>query len=541
VLRIANGLIIDPANGPSGRVGDLFIEGGKIVPPPSPDRRCEVLDATGLIVTPGAVEIHSHIAGPKVTSGRILLPEDHYAHPVRRRRDFRSGTGRTVPSIFVTGYRYAGLGYTTVFEASVPPLKARHVHEELADLPLVDKGCYVLMGNNYFVMKAIKTGDRGLLKELVGWLLRAAGGYAVKVVNPGGVENWKWGRGAVTLDTPVPPFEITPRDILLALVEVAEDLGLPHPVHIHANDIGRAGNVTTTLETMRALAGRRAHFAHLQFHSYDVNKKGRFRSGAASVAEFLNEHPEFTADVGQVMFGPAATMTADSPLEYSLYRLTGGKWGSCDLELETGSGVVPMVYRRNALVNAVQWAVGLELLLLVNPWQMFLTTDHPNGAPFHVYPEIIRLLMDPDYRRSELERLPAGVRRLTQLASLDRAYSLEEVVITTRAGPARALGLKGKGHLGVGADADVVLYRKQEDVAAMFSRPVYVFKRGRLVVREGEPVADAEGKTLGVEFRNDYRFPSAFRQEFASYYSISPANYPVEDDYFRLREVVVCS
>lgn len=542
MLRISNGIIFDPANGIRGQVGDIFIEGQKIVPPPPPGTPCEVLDATGLIVAPGAIDIHTHVAGPKVTAGRVLRPEDHYPDPVKRIRAFRSGTGHTVPSIFVTGYRYCAMGYTTVFEASTPPLKARHVHEELADLPLVDKGCYILMGNNYFVMKAIKTRDRNLLKEFVGWLLRAAGGYAIKIVNPGGVENWKWGQGSVTLDTPVPPFGVTPRDILLALSEVSEDLGLPHPVHVHCNDIGRPGNVRTTLESMRTLAGRRVHFTHLQFHSYDLTQKGGFRSGAAQVVEFLREHPEFTADVGQVMFGPATTMTADSPLEYSLHRLTGGKWGSCDLEMETGSGVVPIVYRRNALVNAVQWAIGLELLLLTeNPWQMFLTTDHPNGAPFSAYPEIIKLLMDPDYRRSELDRLPPRVRQLTQLAQLDRAYTLEEILVITRAGPARALGLRHKGHLGVGADADVAIYRKQEDAAAMFSRPAYVFKGGRLVAKEGELVADAEGKTLVVDFEGNYELPSVFREEFARYYSVSLANYPVEEDYLRRREVVVCS
>lgn len=542
VLRISNGTIYDPANGVSGVVGDLFVEEGKVVPPPPPGTPCEVLDATGLLVTPGAIEIHAHIAGPKVTSGRILCPEDHYGQPVRKTSFLRSGTGYTMPSIFVTGYRYCAMGYTTVFEAAAPPLKARHVHEELGDLPLVDKGCYVLMGNNYFVMKAISMGDTALLTEFVGWLIRAAGGYAVKIVNPGGVENWKWGRGDVTLATPVPPFGVAPRDILLALSAANEELHLPHPVHVHCNDIGRPGNVATTLETMRLLAGRRVHFTHLQFHSYGATPKGGFRSGAAQVAEFLNVHPEFTADVGQVLFGPATTMTADSPLQYRLHRLTGHKWGNCDLEMETGSGIVPMVYRENVLANAVQWATGLELLLMVeNPWQIFLTTDHPNGAPFTSYPQLIRLLMDPGYRMAKLEELDPRVRKLTSLPELDREYTLEEILIITRAGPARALGLRNKGHLGVGADADIVLYRDQDDREAMFSRPAYVFKAGRLVARDGNPIADGRGRTILVELAGCRELPRTFRDDFAQYYSVSPAHYPVEEEYIPLREVVACS
>ena len=50
--------------------------------------------------------------------------------------------------------------------------------------------------------------------------------------------------------------------------------------------------------------------------------------------------------------------------------------------------------------NAMQWAIGLELFLLIDdPWRVFFTTDHPNGAPFTTYPEIFALLMDRDAAR----------------------------------------------------------------------------------------------------------------------------------------------
>ena len=84
-----------------------------------------------------------------------MRPEDHRGDVIPRTEITRSGVGYTVPSTFVTGYRYATMGYTTVMEAAVPPLGARHTHEELNDTPIVDKGCYPLMGNNYFVLKYI--------------------------------------------------------------------------------------------------------------------------------------------------------------------------------------------------------------------------------------------------------------------------------------------------------------------------------------------------------------------------------------------------
>ena len=62
------------------------------------------------------------------------------------------------------------------------------------------------------------------------------------------------------------------------------------------------------------------------------------------------------------------------------------------------------------------------------------------------------------------------------LKDLDREYTLEEICIISRAGPAKCLGLKEKGHLGVGADGDVTIYDMLDDKEQMFSAPRYVMK-----------------------------------------------------------------
>jgi formylmethanofuran dehydrogenase subunit A len=250
----------------------------------------------------------------------------------------RSGTGGTVPSTFTTGYRYAGLGYTTVFDAAVAPLHARSAHAEFEDTPIVDGGFFVLIGNDAYLLDLLAQDARDQAREYAAWLLAATGAYALKIVNPGGVELWKRGaRERTELDTPVGSSRVSPRVILETLVAASADLGLPHPAHIHCNNLGVAGNVETTLDTMRALDGRRAHYTHLQFHSYDVTASGGWRSGARRLIEYVNAHPEISGDVGQVMFGDATTITADSPVEYLLYKSSGRKWTNIDIELETAA------------------------------------------------------------------------------------------------------------------------------------------------------------------------------------------------------------
>lgn len=548
MLKIINGQVYDPQNGINGVSKDLYINEGRFVQPAQEEG--EIIDAGGCIIMPGGVDIHSHIAGAKVNSARIMCPEDHYDHFRAAVDCTRSGVGHTIPTTFLTGYEYAGLGYTTVFEAAVPPLEARHAHEELEDTPLLDTGIYTLMGNNTMIMKALQEKDtakrRETLRSLVSWLLASSKGYAIKVVNPGGVESWKWSTGTVDLDTPVQPFGISSRQILTALAETNEDLKLPHALHLHTNHLGDPGNVQTTLETMKTLTGHRVHFTHLQFHSYGITPKGGLKSAAPEIAEFMNAHPEFTCDAGQIVFGPVTTMTADSPMQFHLHKTTGNKWGSFDVEMETGSGIVPLRYRPSVLFNASQWCIGLELLLLIrNPWQIVLTTDHPNAGPFTAYPQIIRLLMDADYRNSVIETLHPKVGRYTHLKDLKREYTLEEIAIITRSGPAKALGLSNKGHLGPGADGDLVIYQPHKDKEKMFASPVYVIKDGRIIVRDGIALQSFGGKRLvalpyGLKDLADGSLPKELAQDFADYYSISLRNFAVQDDYLPRVEVISC-
>jgi len=538
-LRITGGAVYDPANGIAGVVQDVCIEDGKVVTglPAGAPR----LDASGMVVMPGGVDIHSHIAGSSVNHGRRLQPEEHAVDPVPAPRldgpdgggggPARSGTGGTIPSTFATGYRYAGLGYTTAMEAAVAPLCARHAHAELDDTPIIDAGLFALLGNDEYLFRQIAAGERARARDYAAWVLRAAGAYAIKVVNPGGVELWKRGappRNVTGLDDPVGSTAVTPRRILETLTDAGNELGLPHPVHIHCNALGQPGNAATTLETMQTLASRRAHFTHLQFHSYGGGRDKGWQSGAKDVIEYVNAHPEVSVDVGQVMFGPATTLTADAPVGYLLHASSGRKWVNVDVELETGCGIVPYTYQEKAAVASLQWAVGLELFLLAtDPWRVVLSTDHPNGGSFLSYPELIRLLMDRAYRDEQIKRVNAKLLKGSALADgLAREYTLTEIAIITRAGPARLLGLTEKGHLGPGADADVTIYATGGDAATMFATPRYVLKGGTLVVEEGQLRRAPVGRRLAVRPEYDDAVLRDLKRYFDVHASVSFENYP---------------
>ena len=231
-----------------------------------------------------------------------------------------------------------------------------------------------------------------------------------------------------------------------------------------------------------------------------------------------------------MLFGNTVTITADGPWQHLLHQLTGKKWANLDVENETGCGVVPYAYKPGSPANAVQWAVGLELLLLIDdPWRIYLTTDHPNGAAFWRYPEIIRLLMDAQFRKDQIKAINPKVLKRIVLPELDREYTLFEIAIITSAGPARCLGLPQKGHLGIGADADVAIYNENKDVCHMFSYPRYVIKSGEIVVEEGDVKHSIDGHSFVFKPQFDEKIEDYLRPVFQQVYTMSFENYPVEE------------
>ena len=553
-LGIIGGRLYDPANGIDGEVRDVWISDGSVVSPEESDKSgAMIIDAAGMNVMPGGVDLHSHIAGAKVNHGRKMCPEEHAAHKRDRLEGGRSGAGFTVPTPYMTGCMYAEMGYTTVMEAACAPLVARHSHEELEDMPFLDKGMLITMGNNEFLFDCIARGERETARDFIAWTLKAARGYGIKVVNPGGVENWKSSRSnAGSWDSEVHGFGVTPGRILETLTWAADSLGLPHGVHLHGLNLGTTESAEQTLRSIREASGR-LHLTHLQFMSYGKDNKGRFANRTQELADAVNANRNVTFDVGQIVFGPATTMTSDGPFQYNLGTMTGHKWFGGDEENETGGGIVPIRYSRKNRINALQWVTGLELFLLAkDPWRVFLTTDHPNAGPFFCYPQVISLLMDRSYRMEVLETLPESVRRRTVLGEIKREYSLGEIVTITRAAPARVLGLSKKGHLGPGADGDVAIFHPEDDgrrqpkcrsgkgCRRKMDLPRWVIKDGEIIVKNGKSEGETHGKTLHVAPPFDFSVEKSIREHFRKYYTVSFDNYPVQDCYLPLEEEVPC-
>jgi formylmethanofuran dehydrogenase subunit A len=167
-----------------------------------------------------------------------------------------------------------------------------------------------------------------------------------------------------------------------------------------------------------------------------VKATASFLQGLGAIAEALNKNKNISADVGQILFNQTVTASGDNMRQFTNSTLSSPRKSVImDIECDSGCGVVPFKYKDQNFVNALQWAIGLEIFLLSDdPWRIFLTTDHPNGAPFTSYPHLIKLLMDKTFRNEMFEKLNLDAQAMSTLKSIDREYSLYEIAIMTRAG-----------------------------------------------------------------------------------------------------------
>ena len=530
LIQLKSGNVYDPHNKIFNIKKDIYIKDGSIVDKKHVSSKIDkVIDCRNKIVMPGAIDMHTHIGGGKVNIARLMLEEFHNEQDPNF-----DMTAIIAPSTLKTGLKYIEMGYTSCFEPALLPANARQAHAEMSDIPFIDKGGYVLLGNDdYFLDLVRKKASQSSINDYIAFVLKATQCIGVKVVNPGGINAFKFNQRALNVDEKSKYYDITPREIVSVLTRGIHDLGIPHPLHVHCSNLGVPGNFLSTIETIKAANGLPIHLTHIQFQSYGNNGDRGFSSAAVEISNYLNKIPNLTCDVGQIMFGQTVTMSGDSMTQHKNHKHAHpNKWMCMDIECEAGCGVVPFKYQDKSFVNALQWAIGLEIFLLAeDPWKVFLTTDHPNGAPFTSYPHLIKLLMDKSFRNDILNQLPKDILEHTILHTLNREYTLNEIAIMTRSAPAKILGLSKKGNFSHGSDADITIYDKnKKDPEDMFANPSMVLKDGKVVVENGKIKEYIWGKTQTVAPEYDKSIEKNLGKFFDKYHTMKLSNYIISDD-----------
>ncbi len=158
-LVIRGGQVYDPASGWKGECRDIYVKGGRIVPPlESVD---EVVSASGQIVIAGGIDCRGQVA----TYGL----------------DFLRVKG-LMPGPRMLGEMYAALGYTHVHEPFLTGATAGYVHRELSSLPLVDTSASLVFNLRDMDMGLKNPERRTEVIETLRFLLEKSGALTLRVV-----------------------------------------------------------------------------------------------------------------------------------------------------------------------------------------------------------------------------------------------------------------------------------------------------------------------------------------------------------------------
>jgi formylmethanofuran dehydrogenase subunit A len=90
--------------------------------------------------------------------------------------------------------------------------------------------------------------------------------------------------------------------------------------------------------------------------------------------------------------------------------------------------------------------------------------------------------------------------------------------------------LKDRGHLGVGAAADITVYEDNADREAMFATPELVFKNGELIVRKGKVVKVVQGATHVARPDFDRSIEKPLNDYFTHYHTVRMENFKLGDE-----------
>ena len=427
-VLLTNGIVVDPAHGRTGRF-DLAMAGGRIAAVAEgldPAHAGETIDLDGATVVPGIIDLHVHVSA--WLGGRF-------------------------------GHRMmARAGVTTALDVSGPI-------EGVVDVAR-HHGAGLNLGCVHYVRP----------------------GHTVAGTDPGTDElsallDDCMGKGALGFKILGGHYPMTP-EATARTIAVANARGAY--IAFHAGTLATGSNIDGVVEAFDLADGHFMHLAHV--NSYCRGRVHPPLEEAATAISLLEKNPTVCSESYLAVINGTSAKCSDGAPESNATKgsLAEGNFPPTERGMEdaivAGWALVNMEDEDEIVLgsgpDAVAWwrASGTDVTVCfpVNPPEprLHLATAKRSSGAFAV-----------DCLATDGGGIPRNETVENGLALVRLgALTIDEFALKASTNPARILALADKGHLGVGADADVTVL----DVVRL--RPVMSFANGRPVLRDGEVV-----------------------------------------------------
>ncbi|MCQ9368769.1 amidohydrolase family protein [Brevibacterium sp. 91QC2O2] len=475
-ILITGGTLVDPQNGLHGAY-DVGIRDGKISYvgaasagdiPAGPPAAARTIDATGLIITPGFIDLHSHAQN---IEGHRLQAQDG----VTTTLELECGVTPLPPTVEAAEAQ----GRPLNFGYSAGWLHARAIvmedmdAEQIAALPQLPLDAFAAV------------------QSLENWKQPADAAQIDRIVE---LLDAQLAAGAIGIGLLLGYAPLTGADELTAVARLAKSYGRPLIVHVrwgsgasHGTPVG----VQELIDLSRS-TGVAVHICHISSSN---------SSAVPGVAQVLADaHAEglpvtfesypfaySSTVIGADFLDPQKMSAQGTPADSLTYLRTGERPATYQRLAELRAQDPGGLCLADSYPDSEQGPDGLLVRALTLPHSVFASDAMPT-KPTSEGPAA--------HPRST----STFVRALAWLHRDLDVLPLAEVVARSTTLPAQVLrgcapAFAAKGHLGVGADADIAVFALAELEPAARAVPVQAARGMRYVFVAGEPVV-AEGRTV---------------------------------------------
>jgi len=536
-LIIKNGIVFDPINNISGEKKDLLIEAGKIVDKfkGTNPKDTKSIDASGKTVIPGAIDIHTHIASQQTNNIRLLGSKN------KEFQQFWNGL-----TLDYLTKEYVSKGYTFIVEANVFPSLAKQTIFNFGQIPILDKAMLINASNLWALELEYQKGDIEKSSVFISDLLDLVKGFGIKIYNPFEAEEWDFKEIRDDITTNGRLYNFNAMNVFRNMTKTVENIELPHSVHVHIDgyelEVGQlnALKVLADIKTQGLTPNQSSqtkikrseifHLAHASAYSFNDNTK---------LINFFNSNNNFDLDLGFIGFNPMNPLiTSDRRLinKYLNKKKTSKNYPIIKgaIESEGDHFETFRILKKDNLNYCTIWANALNLALgIKDKWKMQFSINFPNYAHLTDIPEIISWLLNKNIRDKFTDDMNPDFKQDNPLLNIEDTFSINDLIIITRASPAKSLGLGDiKGNLGTGADADINILNRNlqeldpltqiDDIKRAFSDVEIVIKNGEIVKKGDKINHNHKGKIYwsnGSNNHEDYEKIMNKKREFYKKYS----------------------
>jgi len=339
------------------------------------------------------------------------------------------------PTVGEIGYTYARMGYTHVNEPLMTLNTASYVHHELSSIPLVDTSAFLVL-SLYDIDKEIREGDKTSVKSAIPLLLDLTKSIGIKI------------------------YDIRVRYAKKGFFY--RDIDVKKCLHF-LYDIIKAPKIQ--LRTYPELLDE------------DTDALSGF--SMAHIGSGIDNDKRYEAAIEIVKKGGAVDLGIVSPYHNEAVNMQIGYDGAAERFMSMDIGLErPLIFSEvhEKEMGDYSLSFALDALAYLPSSNISFSTDSPNGCFYSSYPKLFAWLLSRGNRKE---------------LGLDAEYSLYKLAKITRTNPARQLGLENKGHLGIGADADIAIYDLDEDtdggeLEKRLGNCSFLLKDGEAIIRDGK-------------------------------------------------------